>query len=55
MTDYRKMYAVLCGAVDDVIDPLENIPAAVPLAAVLRSALEQAEEIYIATAPEEEA
>ena len=54
MTDYRKMYAVRCGAVDDVIDPLEKIPAAASIAAALRSALEQAEEIYIATAPEED-
>ena len=24
MADYQKMYALLCGAVDDVIDPLEQ-------------------------------
>ena len=26
MADYQKMYALLCGAVDDVIDPLELSP-----------------------------
>ena len=28
MADYQKMYAVLCSAVDEVIDPLERIPLA---------------------------
>ena len=36
MVDYQKMYALLCGAVDDVIDPLEQIPLAIPYASVLR-------------------
>lgn len=31
MADYQKMYALLCGAVDDVIDPLEQIPLGYPL------------------------
>ena len=35
MADYQKMYALLCGAVDDVIDPLEQIPLAIPYASVL--------------------
>ena len=30
MPNYQKMYAILCGAIDDVIDPLEKIPLAVP-------------------------
>lgn len=50
MADYQKMYALLCGAVDDVIDPLEQIPLAIPYASVLRRALEDAEELYIETA-----
>ena len=49
MPDYRKMYAVLCGALDDVIDPLEQIPLACPSAAILRTALLHAEEIYLQT------
>lgn len=50
MADYQKMCALLCGAVDDVIDPLEQIPLAIPYASVLRRALEDAEELYIETA-----
>lgn len=47
MEIYQKMYAILCAAVDEVIDPLEKIPAAVPWAARLRAALHTAEELYI--------
>lgn len=53
MPDYRKMYAILCGAVDDVIDPLEQIPLAVPYAGKLRRALLEAEEVYIEDGEEE--
>ena len=53
MADYQKMYAVLCSAVDEVIDPLERIPLALSSARILR-ALARAEEIYICTAEEEE-
>ena len=49
MADYKKMYAILCGAIDDVIDPLQQIPSAIPDAQVLRSALLEAEEIYLRT------
>ena len=51
MADYRKMYYVLCKAIDDVIDPLEHIPLAAPYAQQLQRALLEAEEIYIATTP----
>ena len=51
MADYKKMYAILCGAIDDVIDTLEEIPLAFSSAKILRNALEQAEEIYIETTP----
>lgn len=55
MTDYRRMYMVLCRAADSVIEPLEKIPEASTEAAALRAALLAAEEIYIDTAgPEEE-
>ena len=47
--DYKKMYAILCGAIDDVIDPLEEIPLAIPSVKKLRNALEEAEEVYIET------
>lgn len=49
MPNYKKMYAILCGAIDEVIDPLERIPLAVPSAKKLRAALEEAENIYIET------
>lgn len=51
MADYRKMYYVLCKAVDDVIDPLDRIPLAKPYAEQLQKALLEAEEIYINTTP----
>lgn len=38
MADYKKMYMILCGAVDEVIDPLEQIPMARASAQVLREA-----------------
>ena len=49
MADYKKMYTILCGAVDEVIDPLEQIPMARASAQVLREALLQAERVYIDT------
>lgn len=55
MTDYKKMYAILCGAVDDVIDSLEKIPLAKDCAEKLKAALLEAEEIYIMTSPDLEA
>ena len=47
MPDYKKMYAMLCKAVDDAIDPLEQIPSAKQIAKSLQDALFEAEEIYI--------
>ena len=51
MADYRKMYYVLCKAIDDVINPLDHIPLAKPYAEQLQKALLEAEEIYINTTP----
>ena len=51
MADYRKMYYVLCKAIDKVIDSLEHIPLAMPYANQLKNALLEAEEIYITTTP----
>ena len=51
MADYRKMYYVLCKAIDDVIDPLDRIPLATPYAEQLQKSLLEAEEIYINTTP----
>lgn len=49
MADYRKMYYLLCKAIDDVIDPLDRIPLANPYTKLLKNALLEAEEIYITT------
>lgn len=51
MSDYKRMYALLCGAIDKVIDPLEQIPAAEHILETLQDALLDAEEIYIETTP----
>lgn len=45
--DYKKMYAILCGAVDDVIDDLNQVPLARPAARRLQKALLDAEEVGI--------
>ena len=44
MADYRKMYYVLCKAIDDVIDPLDRIPLARPYAQKLQNAVLEAED-----------
>ena len=49
MADYQKMYAVLCMAIDGVLDDLESIPLARPYAQKLYSALLTAEDIYVDT------
>lgn len=51
MADYKKMYAILCKAIDDAIDPLEQIPEAKRISKNLQDALLEAEEIYIDTTP----
>ena len=47
MANFRKMYAVLCSAVDHAIDELERIPAANDTTKKLHAARLEAEEIYI--------
>lgn len=47
VADYQRMYAILCKAIDDAIDPLKKIPLALPWAARLRKALLEAEDVYI--------
>lgn len=50
MADYQKMYAILCGAVDDALMGLEQGSSAGLASALrLRLALERAEEIYLET------
>lgn len=50
MPDYKKMYVVLCGAIDKAINPLEQISEAEQISKSLKDALIEAEEIYIKTA-----
>ena len=47
MDEYKKMYAVLCGAIDEVIEPLWAIPEAHREVQKLQDALLTAEEIFI--------
>lgn len=54
MPDYKKMYATLCGAIDDVLDELNRIPLAAPYAKKLQKALFDAEELFIETSDEKE-
>jgi len=54
MADYKKIYAILCSAVDSVIDPLEQIPLALPQVQALRDALLEVEEIYVETSADTE-
>ena len=53
MADYEKMYALLCGAVDEAIDALEKLPGAEPVLQSLQSALLAAEEMYIQTSDDD--
>ena len=53
MPDYKKMYAVLCAAIDGEIDALKEIPLALASANRLENALLEAEEIYIETSTDE--
>ena len=54
MTDYRKMYLVLCDAVSKALDELPDEPANAAGRDILQSALNQAEDIYIDTAEDTE-
>ena len=49
MTDYRKMYYILCKAADEAVTMLESVPGAEAAAEKLIAALYEAEEIYIKT------
>lgn len=49
MANYKKMYAVLCCAIDDVIGDLSQIPLAQESIRHLQCALLRTESIYIET------
>lgn len=47
MADYKKMYAILCSAMSDAIDSLENIPLARNAVEAMKEAMNRAEDIYL--------
>lgn len=50
MQNFEKMYAILCGTIDDVIEPLEYIPRVRPFAHALAATLLEAEALYLSAA-----
>ena len=52
MTDYAKLYARLCGAIDEVLDELGTIPEARHAREKLQAAILDAEAQYLDTAEE---
>ena len=52
MTDYAKLYARLCGAIDEVLDELGTIPEARHAREKLQAAILDAEAQYLDTEEE---
>lgn len=52
MTDYAKLYARLCGAIDEVLDELGTIPEAQHAWGKLQAAILDAEALYLDTEEE---
>ena len=52
MTDYPKMYAILCAAASEAVDLIERAHAPERAALLLREALLRAEELYIESSPD---
>ena len=52
MTDYAKLYARLCGAIDEVLDELGTIPEAQHAQEKLQAAILDAEAQYLDAAEE---
>ena len=52
MPDYKKMYALVCGAASDALDLLPETEENQPGREVLQAALLQAEELYISAEDE---
>ena len=50
MPDYKKMYAILCGAASDALDALPDTEENAAARAMLQGMLDKAEELYIAEA-----
>jgi hypothetical protein len=54
MTEYSKMYAILCCAASDAIDALPDIPETFHAKMILQKALYEAEDVYIDTSDDED-
>ena len=54
MADYRRMYSTLCAGVSEVLDDMQGQPDLETFYLRLQDLLNQAEDIYIDTADEEE-
>ena len=54
MTDYKKMYLVLCGCIAKALDKLEGDQEYTELFLQMIDALNQAEDIYIETSDDEQ-
>ena len=54
MPDYKKMYHILCAAASEALDELPDEPANAAGRETLQTALNEAEDVYIETADEEE-
>ena len=54
MTDYKKMYLTVCGAVAAAMDELQGKPELTGTFQRLKEAMNQAEDIYIETTDEED-
>lgn len=52
MTDYAKLYARLCGAIDEVLDELGTLPEACHARERLQAAILDAEAQYLDTEEE---
>lgn len=47
MADYKKMYAILCSAMSEAIDSLEDIPRARDAVKTMKEAMNTAEDMYL--------
>ena len=54
MSDYKKMYYVMCDAASKALDKMELSVANAEAIKLLRTALREAEDIYIETCEQEE-
>lgn len=54
MTDYKKMYAIVCAAASEALDQLADTPENAAAKRILQEALFAAEEVYLSDETESE-